>query len=254
MNQDISYLTLADRKLAYQQRSVTQEKCAKAGIIFLGGLASDMSGTKATFLDAKCAAAGLAFTRFDYRGHGASSDEFIDGCIGEWADDALKVFDSVTTGPQILVGSSMGGWIGLLMMREKNTRIAGFVGVAAAPDFTEELIAPALTEAQKKDLAEKGMMYEDEALEGQGIPITRKLMEDGRDHLVLGSKIEFDGPVHLIQGQADKEVPWRFSLKVAEGISSENMSVTLVKSADHRMSRDQDLDLLWRVIEGMVEG
>ncbi|HBM90736.1 MAG TPA: alpha/beta hydrolase, partial [Rhodospirillaceae bacterium] len=154
MNQDISYLTLADRKLAYQQRNASPESAGKAGIIFLGGFASDMDGTKANFLDEKTTQAGQSYLRFDYRGHGLSSDKFEDGCIGDWADDALKIFDSVTKGPQLLVGSSMGGWIGLLLARARPDRIAGFVGIAAAPDFTRELIIPSLTQDQKASLEE----------------------------------------------------------------------------------------------------
>ncbi len=252
MNQEISYLTLADRQLAYQQRIASPQYVGKAGVVFLGGLASDMTGTKASFLDAKCAEAGMAYTRFDYRGHGASSDEFINGCIGDWADDTLKIFDNVIKSPQILVGSSMGGWIAMLLMRQRPALVAGFVGIAAAPDFTDKMIEPVLTEAQKKALAENGAFYEENDFDEPPLPITQKLMEDGNNQSVLENPTPFEGPVHLFQGQKDTEVPWKFAPRIAENITGSDVTITLVKEADHRFSTPDNLEMVWSTVEGMV--
>lgn len=253
MNQGVQYLSLADRKLAYQQRNAAAGQEALPGLIFLGGFASDMTGTKASFLDAFCTQIGCGYLRFDYRGHGASSGKFEEGCIGDWLDDTLKVLDELTRGPQILVGSSMGGWIGLLALRARSARIAGFVGIAAAPDFTEDLIVPTMTQEQKEAMARDGYFYEKTEEEltdiniGQ-VPITRKLMEEARGQLVLRSPLDFTGPVRLLQGQHDREVPWQTALKIADHIASTDVSVTLVKEADHRFSRDQDLALIAQTI------
>ncbi|MDX9688967.1 MAG: alpha/beta hydrolase [Proteobacteria bacterium] len=253
MNQGVQYLSLADRKLAYQHRNAAVGQETLPGIVFLGGFASDMTGTKASFLDEFCAQNGWGYLRYDYRGHGASSGKFEDGCIGDWLDDTLKILDELTKGPQILVGSSMGGWIGLLALRARPSRIAGFVGIAAAPDFTEDLIAPTMTAAQKEAMARDGYFFEKTEEEltdiniGQ-VPITRKLMEEARGQLVLRSPLAFTGPVRLLQGQRDREVPWQTALKIADHIASTDVAVTLVKDADHRFSRDQDLVLIGQTI------
>lgn len=254
MNQGDSFLSLPDRKLAFQQRNADEKSCGKPSVVFLGGFASDMTGTKAVYLEECCAAAGLGFLRFDYRGHGASSDRFEDGCIGDWFDDALKVFDALTKGPQILVGSSMGGWIGLLLARARRDRVAGFVGIAAAPDFTDELILPALSDVQKAELQETGKTYDPDAPPDHRVPVTRHLMEEGKNHLLLGGPIDLAMQVHLIQGQRDKEVPWRYATRIAEAIAHDDVRVTLVKDGDHRLSRPQDLALIWQVVRSMVDG
>lgn len=248
MNQNDSFLSLPDRQLAFQQRIASPENCGKPGIIFLGGFASDMTGSKALFLDSCCAAAGLGYLRFDYRGHGASSGRFEDGCIGDWFDDALKVFDALTMGPQILVGSSMGGWIGLLLARARPQRVAGFVGIAAAPDFTDELILPALSDAQKDQLVHDGQTFDPDAPPDHRVPVTRHLMEEGKNHLLLRAPLEMACPVHLLQGQRDKEVPWKYATRIAEAISYDDVRITLVKDGDHRLSRPQDLDLIWQTV------
>jgi len=254
MNQNISFLTLADRKLAYQQRKASKDNEGKVGIVFLGGLASDMFATKASFLDQKCVDKGYAYTRFDYRGHGRSSDEFINGCIGDWADDAVKLFDNVITGPQILVGSSMGGWISMLLMRERPEMVAGFIGIAAAPDFTDKMIVPTLTQTQSEALEKEGIFYEENDYGEPPLPITKRLMEDGERQSVLNDPTMFEGPVRLLQGQNDKEVPWEFATRIAQNVTSQNVKVTLVKDADHRFSRPQDLDMIWAEVEDMVNG
>lgn len=252
MNHSDSHLNLPDRQLAFQQRNASAENCGKPGIVFLGGFASDMTGTKATDLDARCAQAGLAFLRFDYRGHGASSGKFEDYCIGDWLDDTLQIFDALTKGPQIVVGSSMGGWLGLHLARARGERVAGFVGIAAAPDFTEDLILPVLTDGQRVQLAQDGYTYDLDAPPDFRIPVTSRLLEDGKNHLLLREPLELNKPVHLLQGQADREVPWRYALRIADTIASDNVRVTLVKDGDHRLSRPQDMDLIWQTITAML--
>jgi len=257
MNREPQKLTLPDRELAYQQRNATLAQEGLPRVLFLGGFASDMTGTKASDLDERCTEAGLGMLRFDYRGHGASSGRFEEGCIGDWFDDALQVLDRLTKGPQILVASSMGGWIGLLLARARPERVAGFVGIATAPDFTEDSIRPTMSAAQVEAMARDGFFYEDvppEAPPVYRLPITKKLMDDGLNHLVLRSPLKIEAPVRLIQGQYDTEVPWQTALRLAEHIEQEDTRVILVKDADHRLSRPQDLGLIWQVVEGVVGG
>lgn len=237
--------------LAYQQLRAQGDQKG-LGIVFLGGFASDMTGTKATFLHEKCVEAGLGFLRFDYRGHGASSGRFEEGCIGDWLDDALTVLDRLTQGPQILVGSSMGGWIALLMAKARPERVAALVGIAAAPDFTEDMIRPKMTPAQQQALVRDGFFYEDDAPPDHRVPITKKLLDEGATRLVLREALTVRGPVRLIQGQRDTAVPWQTALKLAAHIGQEDVRVTLVKDGDHRLSRPQDLALLWREVEGVL--
>ncbi|MFA6279226.1 MAG: alpha/beta hydrolase [Bdellovibrionales bacterium] len=258
MNHAPQRLTLPDRQLAYQQRIATSENRHRAGLFFMGGFASDMTGTKAAFLDERCSAAGLAYTRFDYRGHGASSGRFDEGCIGDWLDDTLKVFDALTSGKQVLIGSSMGGWIGLLLAKARPERVAAFVGVAAAPDFTEDLIRPTMSPEQTEAMERDGLFYEQSAPpEGQPDerqPITKHLMEDGINQLVLRNELRIDAPVRLLQGQRDADVPWQTALRLAEHIEQPDVRVTLIKDGDHRLSREQDLELLWQTVMSLREG
>ena len=240
------FLTLPDRRLAYQQRRAGGPE--KAGIVFLGGYASDMTGSKASFLAEQCAAVGRSFLRFDYQGHGQSSGDFKDGTIGGWADDARLVFDALTEGPQILVGSSMGGWLALLLARARPERVVGVVGVAAAPDFTEDLIWDQLTASQKEKLQREGLIYDEQAPPDHNPPLTLKLVEEARAHLVLRSPLTLACPVYLLQGMRDTEVPWRHVMRLTACLTSDKVRVTLVKDGDHRLSRPEDLDLLWESV------
>lgn len=219
------------------------------GIVFLGGFASDMNGTKAMALDAYCAATGRAFLRFDYTGHGQSSGHFTDGTIGKWRDDALAVIDRLTEGPQILIGSSMGGWLMLLCTLARPQRIAALIGLAAAPDFTEELMWGQMDADMRARLLAEGRIEEPSAYSDQPYVITRALIEDGRRHLLLGQDIAIDQPVRLLHGQADEDVPFTVSLRLAERLISEDVVVTLIKDGDHRLSRPQDLERLITAIE-----
>lgn len=250
MNDATSFLTLPDRRLAYQQTQGDSAKNTQSPVVFFSGFASDMMGTKASFLVEKCAEAGRGFLRFDYRGHGQSSGSFVEGTIGDWLEDALIVFDKLTEGPQVLVGSSMGGWMALLVAMARPEKVADIVGIAAAPDFTEDLIVSRLSPAQREQLEQEGITYE-EGEDGFRLPFTAKLIEEGRKHLILRGAIKVDAPVHLLQGQRDEEVPWEHALRIAEKLTGDNVRVTFVKDATHRFSRPEDLALLWDVVKGM---
>jgi pimeloyl-ACP methyl ester carboxylesterase len=218
------------------------------GVIFLGGFASDMTGTKAMFLESHCRKHGQPFIRFDYFGHGASSGRFAEGTIGHWRDDALAVIDRLTEGPQILVGSSMGGWIMLLAALLRPDRVAGLVGIAAAPDFTEELMWKRMTDSIKAQLLQTGEWHEPSRY-GPDLPITLKLIEDGRHHLLLKQPIAVNCPVRLLHGMEDPDVPWRWSVRIAEQLATNDVVLTLIKDGDHRLSRPQDLVRLATVID-----
>lgn len=223
------------------------------GILFCGGFMSDMTGSKALALEAWAVRQGLACTRFDYQGHGASSGRFEDGTVGLWAEDALAVLDHVTQGPQILVGSSMGGWIALLTALKRPERVAALVGVASAPDFTEDLIWDALSPEAHAALLRDGAWYRPSQYFEEPKPVTLALIEDGRRHLLLRGPIRFGGPVRLLHGMADPDVPWQTSLRVAEALTSTDVRVTLVKDGDHRLSRDADIALLCRTVGDLVQ-
>lgn len=210
-------------------------------VMFLTGFRSDMMGAKATHLERHCAERGQSFVRFDYRGHGVSGGRFEDGTIGEWAEDALAVMDEVAPpGHVVLVGSSMGGWIMLLLALARPLRVAGLVGIAAAPDFTEDLIRPSLGPEQQEALARDGKFLAPSAY-GPPAPITRRLLEDGARHLVLREPLPIHCPVHLLHGQEDPDVPWQTSLRLAAALESTAVTVELIKDGDHRLSREEDL-------------
>ena len=222
-------------------------------VMFLGGFASDMTGTKALHLEAHCRALGRAFTRFDYRGHGASSGRFEEGTIGDWAADALAVLDRVVEGPVVLVGSSMGGWIMLLVALARPERVKGLVGIAVAPDFTERLIRDVLTTEQAAVLVLDGVLLQPSEY-GEPLPITARLLDEGRDHLLLDAPIAIGCPVHLLHGQADPDVPFGLALELADRLESREVTLELVKDGDHRLSREADLRRLTVALERVLEG
>ncbi len=220
-------------------------------VVFLPGFRSDMTGDKATGLAAYCAARGQAMLRFDYSGHGASGGRFEDGTVGHWAGDALAIIDQVSEGPLILVGSSMGGWIALLTARARPERIAALIGIAAAPDFTEALMWQAMNFEQRATLMSDGVLQVPSQY-GDPYPITRALIEDGRNHLLLHGPIAIDCPVRLLHGQRDPDVPWEFALRIADQLTSRDVRITLVKDGDHRLSRPQDLALLGQSLAALL--
>jgi pimeloyl-ACP methyl ester carboxylesterase len=223
------------------------------GVVFLGGFMSDMTGTKATALEAHMRARGHAYVRFDYLGHGASSGRFVDGTIGRWAEDAVSVLDRLTEGPQVLVGSSMGGWLMLLAALARPERVAGLVGIAAAPDFTEDLMWAAWDAPTRERLVRDGAIALPSAYGEAPYTIARALIEDGRRHLLLRAPVPLHCPVRLLQGMADPDVPWRTALALADRLAAADVTVTLVKDGDHRLSRPQDLALLAGLVDGLLE-
>jgi pimeloyl-ACP methyl ester carboxylesterase len=189
--------------------------------------------------------------RFDYFAHGESSGDFVDGTISRWRDDAISVIDSLTEGPLILVGSSMGGWIMVLAALARPARVAALVGIAAALDFTTDLLPHRLSEAQRRTLHDQGRVILPSSYDSAGYLYTRALVEDGDRNLVLRADIPLTCPVRLLHGMADESVPWRQSLKLAEKLQSTDVALTLIKDGDHRLSRDADLALLARELDAL---
>jgi len=214
---------------------------ALPGIVFLGGFRSDMTGIKATHLGRAARERGQAFVRFDYRGHGADAAGFRDGTVGDWIEDAILVLDRLTQGPQILVGSSMGGWIMQHVALARPDRIAGLVGIASASDFTERLMWPRFPEAARARLAADGFVTVPSLYDPAGYVITAKLIEEGRRHLLLPGPIPIRCPVRLLHGTADPDVPWQLSVELAAALAASDVVVTLIKDGDHRLSEPDQL-------------
>jgi len=221
------------------------------GVVFLGGFMSDMTGTKAQFLQDWARMQGRAFLRFDYSGHGQSSGPFEDGCIGDWAEDALAVINTLTEGPQVLVGSSMGGWISLLVAKAIPERIAGMVGIAPAPDFTEDSMWSGFDEAQRAALMRDGQITVPSDYSPDGYPITRRLIEDGRRHLVLRAPLSLPFPLRILQGTADTDVPPSVALRLMDHADCPDLRLTLVKGADHRFSTPDCLAMIAASVENV---
>lgn len=234
------------RRIAYH-RVAGQGPC----VVFLGGFRSDMQGTKAVWLEDWARARGQAFLRFDYSGHGQSSGAFEDGCIGDWFQDAQAVIGDLVEGPAVLVGSSMGGWIGLLLARAMPERMAGLVTVAAAPDFTERGFWPGFSEAERAALLRDGRVLRPSDY-GEPYVITRRLIEDGRRHQVLAGPLHLPFPVRFLQGTADEDVPMAWALDLLDHAQGADMRLILVKGADHRFSTAECLDLIGAAVEQVL--
>jgi pimeloyl-ACP methyl ester carboxylesterase len=234
------------RRIAYHRT-----EGAEPGVVFLGGFRSDMTGTKAVFLEDWARARGRAFLRLDYSGHGASSGGFLDGSIGDWPEDATAAIRALTDGPQVLVGSSMGGWIALLVARALPERVAGLVGIAAAPDFTEDGMWADFDDEQRRELMENGQVALPSDYSDEPYIVTRRLIEDGRDHLVLRTPLKLPVPVRLLQGSADTDVPLQVALRLFEHAECPDLRLTLVKDADHRFSDERCLALIARTLEDL---
>ncbi len=220
-------------------------------VVFFPGFNSNMNGEKAMALASLCAARGQAMLRFDYSGHGASGGRFEDGTIGAWTADALDIIDALTEGDLVLVGSSMGGWIALLVALARPRRVRGLIGIAAAPDFTEILMWNAMSFETRETLRRLGKIMAPSRY-GPAMPITLALIEEGRRHLLLERPIPLACPVRLLHGQADPEVPWELALRLAEQITTPDLHLTLVKDGDHRLSRPADLALLGATLAGLL--
>ncbi len=214
------------------------------GIVFLGGFMADMNGTKATYLDEYCQKRGQAFLRFDYYGHGESSGELIDSNIGRWKQNVLSILDNLTQGPQILVGSSMGGWLMLLAALARPGQVKALVGIAPAPDFMKPLVWDRLTAPQREEIESKGVCFVPSPFQEKPYPITKSMIEEARQHEVLGAPIAIHCPVRLLHGIQDVEVPSSFSVQLMENLISEDVRLTLIKNGDHRLNGEAHLKLL----------
>ncbi len=248
MNEMPSILTREDgATIGYRRRDG-----ATPGIVFLCGFRSDMNGAKAEALDKFCTARGQAFLRFDYFAHGVSSGDFAEATIGRFRDDTLAVIDKLTEGKLILVGSSIGGWMMLLAGLARPERTAALVGIAAAPDATEDLLWQRLPFETRETITAKGSIRIPTPYSDEGYLITRKLVEEARNHLVMRGSIAVNCPVRLLHGMNDSDVPYETSLTLADRLTSNDVQTTLIKDGDHRLSRDSDLALLQRTIEGLL--
>jgi pimeloyl-ACP methyl ester carboxylesterase len=219
------------------------------GLFWLGGFKSDMKGTKAEALDRWAAGEGRACLRFDYSGHGESGGDFMDGTISRWLEESVAVYRRFAKGPQVVIGSSMGGWLALLLARrladlKGAAPIAGMVLIAPAVDFTEELMWKQFPDAIKRAIEEKGVWMRPSDYGEEPYPITRGLIEDGRKHLLLGGLIETGCPVHILQGVKDPDVPWRHAVELISRFARDEVVLTLVKDGDHRLSRPEDIERL----------
>ncbi len=247
-------LRLADGgAVAYRQTAG-----AGPGVVFFGGYKSVMSGSKALALEAWCRAQGRACVCFDYTGHGASSGRFQDGTIGRWTEDALAVLDRLTEGPQILAGSSMGGWLMLKAALARPDRVAGLLGIASAADFTEDLLWPAMDQPTRARLQAEGIVYPPADEDGRVYPITWRFIEEGRSHLLLrdgslrGEPLPIACPVRLVHGMADSDVPWQTSVRIAQRLAGQDVRVILIKDGGHRLSRPADLDLIIATLAELI--
>ena len=222
------------------------------GVMFLGGFMSDMTGTKAVALEDFCCKRGQAFLRFDYQGHGQSSGRFEDGSIGTWSEDAIAALDELTEGPQILVGSSMGGWIMLLAALARPARVAALVGISAAPDFVTRMWDE-FTPEIRRTIVMEGVYRAPSQYSAAPYAITHKLIEDGRRHLLLGKPIPLRCPVRLLHGMKDPDVPWDTSLALAGALKSTDVDVIFAKEGDHRLSTPADLERLFATVASLSE-
>ncbi|MBM3548082.1 MAG: alpha/beta hydrolase [Alphaproteobacteria bacterium] len=229
-----------------------RQKGRGPGIVFFSGFNSSMAGTKASWLAERCAREQRAFIRFDAFGHGASSGRLAEGTVGRWKEDALALLDRLTEGPQIVIGSSMGAWIALLVAEARRERIAGFVGIASAPDFTRELIEPSLSEEARVVLARDGVWLRPSAYGPDPYPISKRALDEAAAHLILPRRIPVGFPVRLLHGTADPDVPVSLSYRLMQTLDGPDTSVTLIPGGDHRLSSERDLDVLGRAIDQLL--
>ncbi|MFH0300614.1 alpha/beta hydrolase [Bradyrhizobium sp. 31Argb] len=238
-------------------RSLAGSPERSPGLFWLGGFNSDMKGTKAVALDAWVVEHERAFVRFDYSGHGESGGKFIDGTIGRWLEESVAVFAQFCSGPQVVIGSSMGGWMALLLARELARRadisasLAGMVLIAPAPDFTEELMWKGFSPEIRAEIETKGVWLRPSQYGDSPYPITRALIEEGRNHLLLGAKIDVGCPVRILQGAQDPDLPWQHAFTLAHRLPSEDVVLTMIQDGDHRLSRPQDIARIIAAVKEM---
>ena len=243
------------RRIAYLRRAANPAS-GRTGLVWLGGFRSNMRGEKASHLDRRTVAEGRACLRFDYSGHGKSEGAFARATIGMWLEESLAALRTLTEGAQIVVGSSMGGWLALLLARAlaasgEEARLAGLVLIAPAVDMTEKLIFEKMTRKAGAELDKTGVWLRQSPYEAQPHPISREFIEEGRSHLLFGGVIRSHCPVHILQGMRDEAVPWRHALALVEHMPGDPVTLTLIKDGDHRLSRPEDLARIWAAVEGM---
>ena len=246
------------RAIAWRAVPASKNKAQQPGIVWLGGFKSDMTGTKAVALERHAIETGQAFLRFDYSGHGESGGAFEDGTISRWLEESLAVIRALTSGPQVLVGSSMGGWIALLAARAlaragEENRLAGMVLIAPAVDFTDSLMWPNLSEEARREIETTGRWLRPSQYSPEPYPITRGLIEDGRNHLLFGQAIRTYGPVHILQGMLDPDVPWRHALSLVEHLADDPAVLSFINDGDHRLSRDEDIARLIAAVDAVSQ-
>tara|TARA_R110002110_G_scaffold405076_1_gene623930 strand:- start:11542 stop:12336 length:795 start_codon:yes stop_codon:yes gene_type:complete len=222
------------------------------GLTWLGGFKSDMTGTKACALAAWARNSSRPLLRFDYYAHGASSGDLTRATVGRWRDDALAAIDTLSQGPQVLIGSSMGGWVALLAALARPDRVKGLVLIAPAPDFTEELMWKGFSDEIKAILTRDGLYHAPSEYDEEPYEITMRLIDEGRDHLILGAAIPLRVPVRILHGMKDPDVPWQHALRLAEALASDDVTITLSKSGDHRLSTQSDIARLIQTVETLL--
>jgi pimeloyl-ACP methyl ester carboxylesterase len=253
----VAFQDVGHCRLAFRKREAAKAERSKPGIVWLGGFKSDMLSTKAAALDAFAAKEGRACLRFDYSGHGESEGRFEDGTISRWTQESLAMIRAQTQGPQILVGSSMGGWIALLAARamgaeEAAERLAGLVLIAPAVDFTESLMWARMPASIRKQIETEGVWLRESAYSPEPTPITRALIEDGRRNLMFDGAIDAHAPVHILQGMRDPDVPWQHAMTLVEHLAGDCVTLSLIKDGDHRLSREEDIQALITAIANIA--
>ena len=241
------------RRIAYSKLLGSDYNSKKPGIVFLGGLASDMEGTKATYLEEWAKDGGHSFIRFDYTGHGKSSGIFSDGSIASWFEDALSVLDDLTSGKQILVGSSMGGWIAFLLAKYRKQRVHSLIGIAAAPDFTEDYMWDSFDDKQRQQIMEKGFIYQISEYSDEPYKISKNLIINSRKYLILRESLKLPFPVRLLQGTEDRDVPIDVATNLLQHLESPDAKLEVLKGADHSFSSESCLQLISGQINHLME-
>lgn len=251
--------TKSGASIAYVSTRRKGPSYSSSGLFWLGGFKSSMEGSKATALSRWARAKHRECVRFDYSGHGASPGELEEGTISKWLGEATEIFDEITTGPQILIGSSMGGWLALLLLRQHlamhgagNCRIRGMILIAPATDMTEELMWACFSDEVREEILSQGVHFRPSAYGEDPYPITRDLIEDGRNNLLLDRQTEVPCPVHILQGLEDPDVPWAHAARTAKALNGEDIAVTMIRNGDHRLSRDEDVLRLVHLVEAMI--
>lgn len=242
------------QKIAYQQTAYPQTNvdAPGVGVVFCGGFRSDMTGTKAQALAEWAGARKIPFTRFDYFGHGASSGAFTDGTMSYWRGDVAHVLDALCAGPQILVGSSFGGWLSLMAALDRPEKLAGLVLIAPAVDMTERLMWDRFSEKAREKLNREGLIYDPSEYDPEGYPITKALIEDGRQHVMLDQPIDIDIPVRILHGQKDDAVPWQLSLELAAQLRGHDVELQFLKNGDHRLSEPDQIAKIIALLDALI--